>query len=236
MISIAICEDNISVQAQMEEYVESVVKDCKIEVFSSGEELLKFLSENNCRFSIYLMDIELPGISGIETAASIRKSDPYSLIIYVTDYKEYVYEVFETLPFQFITKPVEKERFHQVLSLSLNYLMSRNQMLSFCIERTEYQIPFREILYLESHLRQVLLYTNTERFQFYGKLKEIEECLEPIFFVRTHTSYIVNMEYIRSISDTTVVMRTGSIVPVSKKYRKTLKEKHLEYMKWRSQR
>lgn len=234
MISIAICEDNIPMQSQIEMHTAIYLSDTHIDVFSTGEELINTLIKEQIRYSIYLMDISLPGISGIETAALIRERDPYALIIYITDYKEYVYEVFETLPFRFITKPIDIVVFKKVLSDALNYLRNRNKMFHFHIERTQYQIPLQEIIYLESRLRQITLHTTDTSYEFYGRLTNVISSLDSLFFVRVHTSYIVNMEYIHCLSDTFVTLRSGITVSVSKRYRNELRTKHLQYLKWRA--
>ncbi|HJB81832.1 MAG TPA: LytTR family DNA-binding domain-containing protein [Candidatus Mediterraneibacter intestinavium] len=234
MIRIAVCEDSIPVQAQIEDHISEMLTDCPVEVFSSGEELLSFLSREKRRFSLYLMDISLPGISGIETAAAIRERDPYALIIFITDYKEYVYEVFETLPYRFITKPIDKDIFHKAISDAVNYITDRGELFHFHVDRVQYQIPFQEIIYFESNLRRVTLHTGKEAFSFYGRLRDLSEHLNPILFVRTHASYLVNMEYIRSIRDAEVLLSTGEHIPVSRKYRPSVRDKHLEYMKWRA--
>lgn len=234
MIRIAVCEDSIPVQAQIEDHISEMLTDCPVEVFSSGEGLLSFLSREKRRFSLYLMDISLPGISGIETAAAIRERDPYALIIYITDYKEYVYEVFETLPYRFITKPIDKDIFHKAISDAVNYITDRGELFHFHVDRVQYQIPFQEIIYFESNLRRVTLHTGKEAFSFYGRLRDLSEHLNPMLFVRTHASYLVNMEYIRSIRDAEVLLSTGEHIPVSRKYRPSVRDKHLEYMKWRA--
>ena len=234
MIRIAVCEDSIPVQAQIEDHISEMLTDCPVEVFSSGEELLSFLSREKRRFSLYLMDISLPGISGIETAAAIRERDPYALIIYITDYKEYVYEVFETLPYRFITKPIDKDIFHKAISDAVNYITDRGELFHFHVDRIQYQIPFQEIIYFESNLRRVTLHTGKEAFSFYGRLRDLSEHLNPMLFVRTHASYLVNMEFIRSIRDAEVLLSTGEHIPVSRKYRPSVRDKHLEYMKWRA--
>lgn len=234
MIRIAVCEDSIPVQAQIEDHISEILTDCPVEIFSSGEELLSFLSREKRSFSLYLMDISLPGISGIETAAAIRERDPYALIIYITDYKEYVYEVFETLPYRFITKPIDKDIFHKAISDAVNYITDRGELFHFHVDRVQYQIPFQEIIYFESNLRRVTLHTGKEAFSFYGRLRDLSEHLNPMLFVRTHASYLVNMEYIRSIRDAEVLLSTGEHIPVSRKYRPSVRDKHLEYMKWRA--
>ena len=159
MITIGICEDSVPVQSQIENYICEILKECPVEVFSSGEDLLSFLSDGKQRFSLYFMDISLPGISGIETAAAIRQKDPYALIIYITDYREYVYQIFETLPYRFITKPIEKEIFQKALTDAINYITDRVELFCFHIDRDQYQIPFQKIMYFESRLRKLMLHT-----------------------------------------------------------------------------
>ncbi len=234
MITIGICEDSVPVQSQIENYICEILNECPVEVFSSGEDLLSFLSDGKQRFSLYFMDISLPGISGIETASAIRQKDPYALIIYITDYREYVYQIFETLPYRFITKPIEKEVFQKALKDAINYMTDRGELFCFHIDRDQYQIPFQEIMYFESRLRKLMLHTAGETYSFYGKLNAIEKDLNPLLFVRSHASYLVNMEYIRSIRDTEILLQSGEHIPMSRKYRPLVRQKHLEYIKWRS--
>ncbi len=234
MLSVAICEDNVPVQSQLENYIHELFSSCPVEVFSSGEELLSCLEEKENNFSIYLMDISLPGISGIETAAAIRARDPYALILYITDYREYVYQVFETLPYRFILKPVDKNIFQKSLSDAMNYCTDRKKMFLFHIDRSQYQIPLQEIVYFESHLRRITLHTQKEAYTFYGRLQDLTAGLNPMLFVRTHASYIVNMEYIRVVRETEAELQTGERIPVSRKHRTSVRSEHLKYMKWRT--
>lgn len=234
MISIAICEDSIPMQAQIEDLTARLLPNVPIEVFSTGEELITELTNEQTKYSIYMMDISLPGISGIETAAWIRERDPYALLIYITDYKEYVYQIFETLPFRFITKPIDTAEFEKVLYDALNYFRNRNKMFHFHIERKQYQIPLQEIIYFESRLRQITLYTPDASYEFYGRLSDVISSLDTLLFVRIHTSYIVNMEYIHCLSDTSITLCSGITIPVSKRYRNELRTKHLQYLKWRA--
>lgn len=234
MISIAICEDSLPVQSQLETIITRVLPDCPVEVFSSGEELLTHINPGLEHFNLYFMDISMPGISGIEAAAAIRQTDPYALIVYVTDHKEYVYQIFETLPFRFIIKPVEETALQQVLSDAVRHLESRLQLFHFHIERCQYQIPMQEILYLEACRRQIILNTMQNSWQFYGRISEAAEMLDPLLFVRTHMSYIVNLEYIRSITDTGITLCSDKYIPISRRWRETVRTKHLQYLKWRA--
>ena len=106
-MKIAVCEDNNIVSSYMEDYISSLdLQDIEYEIFSSGDDLIHYMEVENAIFNIYFMDIEMPGRNGIETSAYIRSVDKNALIIFITDHKEYVYDVFDVLPFRFLIKPV----------------------------------------------------------------------------------------------------------------------------------
>ena len=233
MIQTAICEDNPQVQFQLEEYLKRAGIPVGAEVFSSAEELLTHLEREPDAFSVYFMDISLPGMSGIEAAAVIRQRCPHALILFVTDYKEYVYQVFEVLPFRFLIKPVKEDDFQKALSDALSFLTEQSQLFSFHIGRTTYQLPCSDIYCAESNLRQVVLYTEGETYRFYGKFRDVCSRLSSSQFVRTHMSYLVNMEYIHALTDTEIVMRSGLAIPVSRRLSAEVRRLHLEYLKRR---
>ena len=232
-MKIAICEDDIKNQSLLESYLEEYPADLEWKIFSSGEELLAHIKEDKDYFSLYFMDISLPGIDGIQTCAQIRKRDQKALIVFVTDYKEYVYEVFQVLPFRFLIKPVKKEAFSKVLREAADFLRLHDRRLTFRIRQTMYEIPWGEILYLEGDLRKVHLHTVLGEYTFYGKLEKLKEQLTPGGFFQCHKSYVVNPEYIRASRETSIILRNGEEIPVSKSFRKKSKEKHLQYLKGR---
>ncbi|MCB7304534.1 LytTR family DNA-binding domain-containing protein [Bariatricus massiliensis] len=233
MIQAAICEDSLHVQAQLEQYIEHSGIPLCAEIFSSGEELLDCLETRTEGFSIYFMDISLPGINGIETAAVIRRQYPYALILFVTDYKEYVYRVFEVLPFRFLIKPVAEAEFLKALNDAVSHLETQSQLFSFCIARKTYQIPCQEIYCFEADLRRIILTTADKSYNFYGKLRDVAASLNTDIFVQTHMSYLVNMEYIHYMAETELLLRNGKNIPISRRYRAEVKKQHLQYLKRR---
>ena len=131
-------------------------------------------------------------------------------------------------PYSFARKP------KKALTDAINYITDRGELFCFHVDRDQYQIPFQEIMYFESRLRKLMLHTTGETYSFYGKLNAIEKDLNPLLFVRAHASYLVNMEYIRSIRDTEILLQSGEHIPMSRKFRLLVRQKHLEYIKWRS--
>ena len=231
---IAVCEDNNIVAAFMEDYIASMdAENIEYEIFTSGDDLIHYMERENVTFNILFMDIEMPGRNGIETSAYVREKDKYALIIFITDHKEYVYEVFDVLPFRFLIKPVTREALNLVMKKAFEHFNLTKQVFFFKQNKTQLQVAFDEIIYFEGNLRKVRLVTTGGEYDFYGKISEVVKKLDGNLFLQIHNSYIVNMDQIRKISESVVLLKSGSALPISKKYREYVRQKHIQYMAWR---
>ena len=73
-------------------------------------------------FDVYILDIEMGEMSGLELAKKLRQDSPHSLIVFLTSFSKYVYDVFEVVTFDFILKPVSFENFSKVLHKACDFL------------------------------------------------------------------------------------------------------------------
>ena len=231
---IAVCEDNNIVAAFMEDYIASMdAENIEYEIFTSGDDLIHYMERENVTFNILFMDIEMPGRNGIETSAYVREKDKNALIIFITDHKEYVYEVFDVLPFRFLIKPVTREALNLVMKKAFEHFNLTKQVFFFKQNKTQLQVAFDEIIYFEGNLRKFRLVTTGGEYDFYGKISEVVKKLDGNLFLQIHNSYIVNMDQIRKISESVVLLKSGTTLPISKKYREYVRQKHIQYMAWR---
>lgn len=234
MIQIALCDDNPTTITKLEDYLFEInIPDIEYDSFSSGLELLNYMKKNSTKYHIYILDISMPQITGIETAEMIRLNDKNCLIIYLTDYKEFVYQVFKSLPFRFLRKPIDFDTFRSVLIDAIRHLRTVGNLFFFKIEREHYQIPYSDIIFFQAQKRKIQLVTTTNEYLFYGKLKDVYDTIDKTLFAPCHVSYIVNMEQIHSIDEKNLILRNDVIIPISKKYRPVIKIKYLEFIKWR---
>ena len=231
---IAVCEDNNIVAAFMEDYIASMdAENIEYEIFTSGDDLIHYMEQENVTFNILFMDIEMPGRNGIETSVYVREKDKNAIIIFITDHKEYVYEVFDVLPFRFLIKPVTREALNLVMKKAFEHFNLTKQVFFFKQNKTQLQVAFDEIIYFEGNLRKVRLVTTGGEYDFYGKISEVVKKLDGNLFLQIHNSYIVNMDQIRKISESVVLLKSGTTLPISKKYREYVRQKHIQYMAWR---
>lgn len=234
MIRIAVCDDDINLANAIEgDILRMDEKTLSCEVYQSGVELMRHLQGGEAEYHIYFMDIELPQQNGIETAAMIRKQDKDALIIFITDHKEYVYDVFEVLPFRFLRKPVSAQDIRRVLADAIEHLQRSEQIFFFQAGHEKYQLYCREILFFEGKGRKVIIHTKKQSYEVYDKVSDIMSRLDHSLFCRIHASYIVNMEYIRSVKSEAVGLQDGTCLPVSKRYRQDVKQTHLAFLERR---
>lgn len=234
---IAFCDDDRAVLSQLEEYIREgnipAGSSVTYDSFSSGEELLAYMEKTGESWQVFVLDISMPGLSGIETAARIREKDRNCLIIFLTDYSEYVYQVFEVLPFRFLRKPINREAFEKVLLQAADHLRLFGSLFFFQNGREEYQVPCSDIFCFEAQGRKVRISTEQGEYIFYGRIGKVAEELDKALFVRCHASYIVNMEKIFSVGENTLVLQSRESIPVSRKYKPSVKEQYFRFVKWR---
>lgn len=233
MIRIAICDDNTSLAHELEKQIHHMpFHNIETDIFSSGSELLMQHSLHG-KYNIILMDIEMPSVNGVETAIELRKTDSDAVLIFVTAYKEYVYQIFEVLPFRFLQKPVSNEMLFRTMSDAINYINQQKNYFFFKKGSGNYQTPAKEILYFEAANRKIKLFTIDHTDTFYGKFRQLTEQLNPDYFLRVHTSFIINMDYITSFHEKEVILADKFYIPVSKKYKEQARLEHLKFVERR---
>ncbi len=232
---IAICDDSKENLALLEDVVDGLkLRETEVECFENGESLLRYITDSKDNFyQIYLLDIEMPGINGLDTAKQIRDIDKRAIIIFVTAYSDYVFSSFEVQPFRFINKPIDREKLENVIHAAVNYIYTSKRYIFISVDKAKIQLCCEDIMYFEGDKRKVNVYLPEETYSFYAKMSDIEKMVDNSWFVRIHVSFIVNMDYVKAIYTDEIVLNNGVHLPVSRKYQKSVKLEHMRYLKWR---
>ncbi|WP_339253982.1 LytTR family DNA-binding domain-containing protein [Paenibacillus sp. FSL P2-0136] len=239
MIHIAVCDDEPRAAGEAERLIletgEDLNEPIEISLYYSGESFARALRDGS-QFDIILMDIEMGGLDGIAAGQLLREddgNDPVQLI-YISSHEEYHMQLFDLRPSGFIKKPVVPESFKQKLAGAIHKAtrlrqQGRTNFLAVQLKNQELRIPYLEIHYLESSIRQITLVTQDRTLQYYGKLVEEEQKLAASHFVRIHQSYIVNFYSIQAISAKKIILTTGCELPVSSKYSPAVRRAYLHF-------
>ena len=143
---------------------------------------MDFLEQLPYYFHMYLLDIEMEGADGLETAAKIREADSDAVIIFMTSHAELMSEAFEVLAFQFIIKPFDHEKTSSILSAAVRYLQKRKGVFQFVSQKKIYTF-LNQIRYIESSGRKIFLHTiDGANYEYYGTLKDAREQVKGILF------------------------------------------------------
>lgn len=196
--------------------------------YKDGGELL---DETNLP-DILLLDIQMSGINGMETAKRLRQTDKKMLIIFVTAMEEYVFEAFDVDAFHYLVKPFTEEKFEEVFRKAVRELAeqtgtgidTKKEMRNFIIKSKDGHVAvnLEEIVYAEVFNRKVVIHTMQEKIEYYGKLKDLEKMAGKEFY-RPHRSYLVNLAFVRKYDAKTIYLERGEVPMAKQNYPKFVK-------------
>lgn len=216
MLKIAICEnDNIqrkNIVNMAEKYLNAIDIKYNILDFISGEVLLSSMN----KFDIYFLDIKMENISGIDTAKRIRMEHENAIIIFITGFKDYVFEAFDVNAFHYIVKPIDENKFKEILYSAIRSRSKKDKFLIATTNCSSYKIFFNDIMYIESNQRKVKIHTTYDVIEYYYKISDLENELLEDNFYRCHKSYIVNLKYVQSFDNALITLKNLEKVYVSK--------------------
>lgn len=179
---------------------------------------------------ILFLDIEMPGMTGIELVKSLEGKRP--MIIFTTSTINYAAEAFDLNVVDFLTKPIVPLRFLQSVEKAREVLKTKN--LSVSNKEDEFvfirdsnvvrRVKVMDILYMEAKGDYVKIYTEGQIYSIHSSLKSVEQKLSQTVFLRVHRSFIINVSKIDTLEGGTIIINK-MFVPVSDAYRSALNKR-----------
>lgn len=214
---IAICEDNTA----QSEYTASLVREwaklqghmVQISAFANAEGFLFQYAEDKS-FDILLLDIEMGSTNGVELARKLRQDNWEVQIAFITGYMDYIAEGYDVEALHYLLKPLSKEKLFPVLDRAVSRVKEKEHSLLLHIGDEMVRIPLYEIRYLEVQRNYVTVHA-VQDYEVKTSLRELEKELDDSFF-KTGRSYWVNLRYVIRTSKKDVVLKDGSVVPLSR--------------------
>lgn len=238
MLKIAICDD----QAQESGLIETILNEylitnecsAEIRVFNHSDELLKIIENEN--FHIYILDIVMPMVNGLELGKEIRKNDREAQIVYVTTEAQFALNAYSVTPINYLIKPVDKEKFFDTISLAISKLDLKDDKL-FTIKTSDSLRVIRllDILCCE-YMKHTVLFTLKNNEEVISRtIREsftdyISEIINEKNFIKCHNAFVVNMRFIESFSKDSFTIRGGKIIPISKNLYSLVRDTYMDYL------
>lgn len=180
------------------------------ETFPSAEAFLFRWEER--KFDMLLLDVEMDGMDGVTLAKQVRREDEIVQLVFITGYSDYIAEGYEVAALHYLVKPVQKEKLFSVLDRAAEKLKRDQQVLDLEISGELVRLPLFELRYLEAAKNYVTLHGKKD-YTVKRPLKDFEVKLDSRFF-RVGRGVIVNLERVRRVTRTEVVLDSGECLPL----------------------
>lgn len=234
MFQIGICEENNTDRKQLHEFFFRLENkgpySFKLRNFASGSDLINYYKNpDKLKLHIIIMNIKLSHYNGIEIASNIRECyDQEVLIVFHTNYIEYILQSFDVQAFQYWLKPIDYSFFERKTLLICKHISSKNtSFFPVKVDGDYHLIRCSEIMYI----RTIKCQNSTNNLKITTKsgtilstgtlLKCIAELKHPFYLI--HRSFIININYAVKIKSNYVVMNNGEEIPIGKSKTKTIK-------------
>lgn len=234
-MKIALCEDEKmyieDVKEKLKAYVTPEGGKIVLEVFGSALILLDALGKE--KFDAILLDIVMPGYSGMEAARDIRRINASIPIVFLTSSPEYAVESYRVHAFDYLMKPVKSEDLFNTLNdiFAVKQVKS-NDSITVTYNKETNVILLDKLVFLEVRSRTLYFYMlNGSCIEVTGRLSDYEEpLLTHSNFLKVHRSFIVNMNHMKIYDRKSFVSLTGQTIPISRTITKEVQNSYMDYL------
>lgn len=231
---LAVCDDLQSerdgIVTALERWQQRRGTHLRYRVFNSASAMLDAAREEP--FSLYLLDILMPGVDGIEAAREIRTFDESAQIIFLTTSPGFAYESYGVHALDYLLKPVDEELLFPLLDKLWLAEQRPAEGLTVKSGATLIRVLFSALSHVEVSGKHLYFnMTDGTVQQVSGTLREVEEVLlERPEFARIHRAYIVNLYQVAELSASGVCTFAGKTLPISRLLYSTVQEKYMKLL------
>ncbi|MGN8784170.1 LytR/AlgR family response regulator transcription factor [Blautia sp. HCP3S3_D9] len=234
MMHIAICDDEKDFVAyltsQLNQYATETDLEIKVTAYYDGMELIE---KYDTTIDLIFLDIQMRLVNGLRAAERIRQMDEKVGIIFLTTLTQYGLEGYKYQATNYIIKPMKYVRLKAEMDQWLKkHRKDDSPTMVVSNDTGRYKVFLKSLRYVETFNRNLLLHTEQDNIICYKSMKEMERELQDKGFVRCHTSYIINLYYVKNVKvkSLEIELITGEIIPISQPKRKAFMEQLAEYM------
>lgn len=240
MLKVAICDDQPKelevIHTFLSEYLvnHGLEVEAEVRLFSHPDHLLFTMESEN--FHLYILDIVMPLISGIELGKQIRRIDREAQIIYATTEPQYALQAYVASPINYLIKPIDKNNLFDTLTLAISKIdLSEEQYITVKTVESLRVLKRSDILCCEYRSHVVIftlaggeeLISRTIRESFAEYTSKVRE--DPRF-LQCHSSYLINMRKVERFSKDSFTLRGGKVVPIAAKQYPAVRDQYMNFL------
>lgn len=196
--------------------------------YSDGISMLS----DNISYDLIFMDYKMKNMNGINVISALRERNNNTTVIFISSYKEMVFESMKVQTYRFLVKPLENEKLFEALTSFLN--MQRNE--KFILLKDDsldliQRVSEDSILYAEADNIYCKIRTSDNTYTYKRTLSHFGKELTSDFFFRTHRSYIVNFKYIESYTKNEIHLINNERALLSKNKYHMFQNSYITFLK-----
>ncbi len=237
-MKIAVCDDEEKIRNIIMSELKSSFPDDEIISFGIGEDVLRSVEQDGYMPNIILLDIMMPGVSGMDVARKLRDISDDVVIIFITGEKQYVFDAFDVRAFHFLVKPFSNEKLVSVIKaakeeIAKATLKPQKKYVMLNSRGSHIRLCASDIIFAEVYGARIIVHTRTDEKEYYGHLSELEKLVGDGFF-RTHRGYLVNLRFVKKYDAGKCYMSKGEAL-ISKQNYKVFVKALIDYNKKRAE-
>lgn len=197
--------------------------------------LLNSLTEGG-NYDLYLLDIEMPGIDGLELAAKVQTKDPEARIVFVTSHEKYALKSIKMGTYYYILKTEYRIELPIVLEKVWKEMTGKPEEY-YDIQNgiNHHQVRFSNIIYIEKKKKYSIFYCQDNiEYKERETMKNVYDNLPAGRFTLIDRGCIINLAYVGTITRDEVVLKNGKSLAISRGMSPHVREDYMKYWSERS--
>ena len=182
---------------------------------------------NNTIVDLFILDIDMPGINGIDLAILLKKSFPFTDIVFISAHNDFIHTSLQVQPLYFIRKNHLEQDFNTFFQLlDINKYDKKVNIIDR--NKVNHYITINSIIYIDIQQHNLTIHLENKDIELYTTLKDILDLINENIIIQIHKSYAVNINNIEKISNDLCFLKNGISLSIGRTYKTQLVNRHKE--------